>query len=148
MHTFRPSTRHDYSFLYRLNETTMKEYVDQSWGWDDSVQKKRFQEHFHPGRDEIIVVGGQDVGMVCVEERAGEILLAGIKILPQFQRKGLGTTIIRKLLADARRSRLPVRLRVLKVNPVKQLYERLGFEVTQETDTHYLMTAAPADGGH
>ena len=148
MHTFRPSTQHDYSFLYRLNETTMKEYVDRSWGWDDSAQKKRFQEYFHPGRDEIIVVGSQDVGMLCVEERAGEILLVGIKILPRYQRKGLGTTIIKKLLADARRRRLPVRLRVLKVNPVKQLYERLGFQVTEETGTHYLMTAATADGGH
>ena len=35
---------------------------------------------------------------------------------------------------------LPVRLRVLKVNArAVTFYKRLGFEITDETDTHFLM---------
>ena len=35
---------------------------------------------------------------------------------------------------------LPVRLRVLKVNlRATAFYERLGFSITGETDTHFLM---------
>jgi ribosomal protein S18 acetylase RimI-like enzyme len=32
-----------------------------------------------------------------------------------------------------------VTLQVLKVNPARRLYERLGFRVTGETPTHFLM---------
>jgi ribosomal protein S18 acetylase RimI-like enzyme len=34
---------------------------------------------------------------------------------------------------------LPVSLRVLKINPARQLYLRLGFSVIGETETHYWM---------
>ncbi len=40
---------------------------------------------------------------------------------------------------DADLRRLPVRLQVIKGNPARNLYERLGFTVTGETDTHLLM---------
>ena len=39
--------------------------------------------------------------------------------------------------ADA--AHLPLELQVLKVNPAKGLYERLGLAVIDETKTHYLM---------
>ena len=34
---------------------------------------------------------------------------------------------------------------VLKVNPARRLYERLGFAIVGETETHYLMRWRPAD---
>ena len=40
---------------------------------------------------------------------------------------------------------LPVRLRVFEVNPARRFYERLGFRVVGQTDTHTLMEwTAPA----
>lgn len=38
---------------------------------------------------------------------------------------------------------LPTRLQVLKVNPARSLYERLGFELVEETQTHYVMQFQP-----
>lgn len=49
--------------------------------------------------------------------------------------------MIQVLLQEAFDQYLPVRLRVLKVNPARRLYERLGFKVVEEADTHYLMEA-------
>ena len=44
------------------------------------------------------------------------------------------------ILEEGRRLGLPVRLRVLKVNPgAPSFFERLGFMRTGETDTHDLM---------
>ena len=40
---------------------------------------------------------------------------------------------------------MPVELQVLKVNPARRLYGRLGFQVTGETETHYLMQR-PTEG--
>jgi len=69
-----------------------------------------------------------------------------IQIMPAYQRQGVGTTVIRDILAKASRKGLPTTLWVMKVNPARELYERLGFEVAEETPTHYRMEAA--DGRH
>jgi len=55
-----------------------------------------------------------------------------------FQNHGIGTELLRRLQKEAMRLGVPVRLRVLKKNKALQLYERLDFAVTGETDTHML----------
>ena len=64
-----------------------------------------------------------------------------IEILPEYQNRGVGSAVIRDVLAQAQAEGLPVGLQVLKVNPARRLYERLGFNVVGETATHYLMRA-------
>jgi ribosomal protein S18 acetylase RimI-like enzyme len=59
--------------------------------------------------------------------------------LPAYQGRGIGTTLIRRLQQRARKEGVPVTLQVFKVNPARALYERLGFKVTGETDTHCRM---------
>jgi hypothetical protein len=39
----------------------------------------------------------------------------------------------------------PLGLRVLRNNPAHRLYERLGFRVMEETETHIYMEALPGD---
>jgi hypothetical protein len=53
--------------------------------------------------------------------------------------------LIRRLCDQADAANLPLELQVLKVNPARRLYERLGLTVIGETDTHYLMQR-PAAG--
>lgn len=59
--------------------------------------------------------------------------------MPAYQRRGIGAAILRDVIAEARAGGHAVALRVLKVNPARRLYERLGFAVVGESDTHYLM---------
>lgn len=49
-----------------------------------------------------------------------------------------------ELFREADRSDKPVRLRVLKVNPARRLYQRLGFRIVDEDETHYTMLRSPA----
>ena len=59
-----------------------------------------------------------------------------IIINPQFQRMGIGTDFIGSLLRRPRKGRRPVRLRVMKVNPARALYQRVGFiEVGEDAGT-------------
>jgi hypothetical protein len=44
---------------------------------------------------------------------------------------------------EAREANLPIRLRVLAVNPAKALYERLGFVVVEMTPERQFMEGAP-----
>lgn len=143
-YTLRPATAADYAFLRALHRATMRDYVDQTWGWDEASQAARFEETFDPARQQIIVAAGEDIGVLIVERRPDALFLAEIAIHPTRQGRGLGTAVIADILADARRHGLPVALQVLRVNPARRLYERLGFAITGETATHHLMRA-PAD---
>ena len=98
MYTFRSSTAVDYAFLYQLHVATMKPYVAQVWGWDEQMQAERFRQHVDPIRQRIVVVDGQEIGVLEVEERPSDLFLANLRILPEFQRQGCGTRILRDLL--------------------------------------------------
>ena len=119
----------------------MKEYVEQIWGWDDAYQEARFFEKFDPLQWQIIIVDDQDVGALQMWREEAEVILGNVQIAPEYQNRGLGSAVIRDILAEAGRDALPVTLCILWVNPAKRLYERLGFAVVAETPTHYKMRA-------
>ncbi len=139
MYELRQATEDDFDFLYRLHVATMKEYVAAVYGWDDAFQERYFKEKFDPTSCQIVVVEGRDVGMVRVDESEGELYIDNIHILPEYQNRGLGTAILEDILRSAKERGLPVALRVLKGNPAKRLYERLGFAAVEETETHTRM---------
>jgi GNAT superfamily N-acetyltransferase len=139
----RPAAQQDGPFLYHLVKTTMQGYVAQTWGWDEEWQQTYFWAHFDPADRQIIVRDGQDIGVFTVEEHVDALFIDQIYILPGYQGQGIGTALIRSVLQRGAELGLPVRLRVLRVNPARRLYERLGFVVTEETDTRCFMEARP-----
>ncbi|MGH2609984.1 MAG: GNAT family N-acetyltransferase [Tepidiformaceae bacterium] len=144
--TFAPrlAAPSDSERLYAIHKAAMREYVVQTWGsWDEAEQHAFWREHWFPGR-EVIEVDGEMAGFLDVEDRDDGAWVGNIELDPRFQGQGIGTAILRDIQLDAARSGLDVRLQVLKVNPARRLYERLGFEVTGETETHWQMAWAPA----
>jgi GNAT superfamily N-acetyltransferase len=136
----RPATSHDYDFAFRVHCAAMRPSVEPAFGWDEAFQARYFRLHFDPAQHEIIRFEGGDVGIFSVEEQEESLFLALLAILPRYQKLGIGTTLIRSLQRKARERGLPVTLRVLRTNHrARALYERLGFALTGETDTHYHM---------
>jgi ribosomal protein S18 acetylase RimI-like enzyme len=144
--SLRPATQEDYEFLWWLHCNTIRPYVEQTWGWDEAWQLQYFQERFNLGKREIIEAGGVPIGCISVECHEDHIFLALIEIASDYQGQGIGTELIQDLLDEADGRGVPIELRVLRVNPARRLYERLGFAVVQETDTRYIMRRAPFDG--
>jgi ribosomal protein S18 acetylase RimI-like enzyme len=72
-----------------------------------------------------------------------EIQLVHLYIAKDYQRRGFGTQLLKKLFVEAREANLPICLRVLAVNPAKRLYERLGFVVVETTAERYFMEWHP-----
>jgi ribosomal protein S18 acetylase RimI-like enzyme len=140
--TLRPATLADVDTLFAIRRAAMKLYVEQTWGpWDEQWQASYFRDHFRPEQSWVIQHDNKDVGLWQVEHREDCVFLTNIEILPEYQRRGIGTHLIRNLLDEASDKNLPLRLQVLKVNPAKQLYERLGLHLTGQTETHFLMSS-------
>jgi ribosomal protein S18 acetylase RimI-like enzyme len=139
----RPATWDDLNFLYDLLRTTMREHVERIWHWNDEWQREYFRSNFDPDENQIIVLDGEDIGVFGTRRQDDEIYLARIYILPGYQNQGLGTQLLNSLLAEAAHQNLSVTLRALKGNPARRLYERLGFKIVEENETHYTMKATP-----
>ena len=100
--TLRKATPNDADFSYRLHRAAMQTYVTQTWGtWDEAWQSWYFQQHFGPGICQIIVVRGQDAGVISVLRRTTDIFLSNIELLPALQGQGIGTHLITALIAEA-----------------------------------------------
>jgi ribosomal protein S18 acetylase RimI-like enzyme len=136
---WRRANSADRDFLYRLKAVCLKQYVAAIWGWDEADQRQRFNATFDPAAGQILVAFGRDVGQLSITRGPAEIYINGIYLLPAYQRQGLGSLILSDLLAEARQCKRAVRLQVLVGNPARNLYERLGFEVIDRTDSHTIM---------
>jgi ribosomal protein S18 acetylase RimI-like enzyme len=144
MVTLRQATSNDFDFLYLLHATTMRDYVDATWGWVEEWQQEYFARKFDPQSRQIIQVDNQDAGVIIVEQRSDELYIALIEIMPAFQRRGIGSMLICNNIEKAHALGLPLSLHVLKNNvPARRLYERLGFAIFREEDHRYKMICSP-----
>ncbi len=87
---------------------------------------------------------GQDIGAISVRWSEEAALIADFEMLPAWRGRGIGTALLRGVIAAAEARGLPVRLRVLHGNRARNLYERLGFSVETVTTTHALMRYTPS----
>src|SRR5678816_1657328 len=102
----QPATESDREFLFALHCATMALYIDRTWGWDEAWQRTYFDGHFDPSAQRVIVVDDERAGVLELETRPREIFIANIQILPAMQSRGIGTAVIRQVMADAERSGL------------------------------------------
>jgi ribosomal protein S18 acetylase RimI-like enzyme len=135
----RPATAEDFAFMQAAKLDGLEPYVRALWGWDRTQQENLFRDMFDPATCEVIVVNDQEVGYVNVIDEADTVFLAGLYLKASIRGRGIGSAVVRGVVAAADRRGKSVKLRVLRPNPARRLYERLGFTVVSETDTHFLL---------
>ena len=138
----RSAAEDDREFLWEVHRTALRLPVEATWGWDEAFQFKYFAEHFATSDRFIASVDGVDAGVLHFAIKGDHLFLATVALLPEHQGRGIGTALLNLVLAEGRRHNLPVRLQVLKVNRAVKLYERLGFEIYGESETHLHMERA------
>ena len=69
-----------------------------------------------------------------------QIRLLDIALLAEFQNRGVGTVLLRRLIDEAARTKKPLRHMVFMLNTdAKRFYERLGFVVFEEVGAYLHM---------
>ena len=136
----RKASQDDKEFAYQVKRTSLREYVELVWGWDDDRQRQLHARRFSEQDFRVIEVDGEDVGIMSVAVKPACVFVNQLYLLPEHQGRGIGRTCMLVVMEQGNSLGLPVRLQVLKVNPrAVTFYKRLDFEVTGETDTHFLM---------
>lgn len=138
----RPAAESDRAFARELHHACYRPWVEPIFGWDLERQDRFFAESWAPQERSMVELRGKAIGSFSVSDRGSYILIADIEVHPDHQGRGVGTALLRRMLADADARCLPVRLQVLKGNPARRLYSRLGFVDVAQTDTHHIMVRA------
>jgi GNAT superfamily N-acetyltransferase len=131
---FGPVGEADFEPLLALRIDVMREHLERVFRYKPSRARRIFREHFDEPGLRLILVDGKRAG--CVGFRVGndEIKIDSFYLDRRHHNRGLGTTILKVLLAEADARGLPVRLEVLRGSPADRFYERHGFVKLDEDD--------------
>ena len=93
----------------------------------------------------VIEYDGHPIGRLRVVRTQTSITLAGIQLLPEYQNRRIGSTLIEQLKHEADLKQVPLSISVEKDNPRAQLlYERLGCRVIGQDEQEYHLEYRPA----
>ncbi|MBP6822915.1 MAG: GNAT family N-acetyltransferase [Acidobacteria bacterium] len=146
--TLRPAQPEDESFLFELYRNTRAEEMA-AWGWGEAQQQAFLSLQFrarnlsystYQNTEHLIILdNGRTVGRLLISRMENEIRLVDIALLAEVCGLGIGSKLIEELFAKATSEGKPLRLHVEKFNRAFQLYQRLGFQIIEDTGTQYLM---------
>jgi ribosomal protein S18 acetylase RimI-like enzyme len=150
--TMRPAAPDDEAFLAQLFASTRPEFsfLDLADSQEQflmtmqfNAQRQQYDASYPGAKNAIILLHGQPVGRMLVDQNEGEFTLIDIALSPEHRNAGIGTNLIRELLNEAGAAGKPVRLHVAKGNPAQRLYERLGFSLVADQSMYFEMIFEP-----
>ena len=111
-----------------------------------TAQDRHYKQHYHDTSYDVIVADGEPAGRLYVARWQREIRIVDITLLPAFRGRGLGTWLLRELMAEADTTGRKLSIHVERENPARRLYARLGFSDAGEHGVYLLMERPPASG--
>lgn len=139
---YKNGNQEEIKFIYDLKKEVYMKYVDRLYGeWNEENQKKLFERFMKENSKniELIYIKDELVGFYNGKDKDNNIFEIGnICVKPEYQNKGIGTAVLKEILFEHKGQN--IRLQVFKINEKAiKLYEKMGFEKTDETETHYIM---------
>jgi GNAT superfamily N-acetyltransferase len=142
----RPEEPSDEPLLFEIYASTRQEELNLT-NWDAATRHAFVTHQFNAMRlgyrnmfphaaFSMILLAGEPVGRQVVDRTAEEIRLVDIALLPQFRGHGIGSHLLRELLAEAAASAKPVRLQTIAASRATGLYLRFGFRPTSEPEIY------------
>jgi ribosomal protein S18 acetylase RimI-like enzyme len=150
---FRPLRHADLPFLERLYAATrQQELAPVPWPAEAKqaflaqqfrAQHAHYQQHY-PAADWLVILRADaTIGRLYVARWEREHRVIDIALLPEHQRQGLGSALMRDLLDEAATAGKAVSVHVEKNNPAMGLYRRLGFVTAEDKGVYDLMRCEP-----
>jgi len=148
--SLREATPEDRNFLLEFYASTRIDELE-PFDWDED-QKRAFiemqfltRERSYPLVDDrIIILDGRPVGRMLVDRNETGIVLRDIALLTEYRNGGIGSRLIKDLMAEAAAAGKSIELHVFAISPAVRLYERLGFRRTGPEGAYLEMKWVPA----
>jgi ribosomal protein S18 acetylase RimI-like enzyme len=138
----RPALADDFDFCADLYFGEMERTI-RELNLDFAKQATNLRQRWDAQQVRIITLDGADIGWVQSMIEDDALFLGQLFVAPAHQGRGIGTTIVQRLIEEAACDRRAVTLGVVKTNPALRLYQRLGFRTTHEDDRKFYMRRDP-----
>jgi GNAT superfamily N-acetyltransferase len=136
--TLRPVTPDDDEFLLAVYTSTRADELAQvDWApgqketfvrWQFDLQRREYDTRYPDARYQVVLVDRQPAGRIWIGEDDTQIRLLDIGLLEEFQNRGVGTFLLKQLIAEALQKNKSLRHMVFVLNnSAHRFYERLGF---------------------
>lgn len=137
--------QNDSAFCDALTRAVMGEYVEKIWPNNPGMMGEyMYRNRLNLSTTQIIQAQGKPIGRIAIQINDDCIKLDNLQLMPEYQKKGIGSEIMRQLIAFSKEEQKPIHLLVLENNPAIHLYERCGFTAVGEKD-HRIIMQRPYD---
>jgi len=147
----------DIAFLRRLYASTRWAELAPFANWSDAeklafldsqfgLQRHHYRTYYPATEWGVLEHNGTPAGRLYLDRQAKTLHVIDIALLPQWRGRGIGTTLMQWVCAQARAAGKTVTIAVEKYNRAQTLYRRLGFRDVSESGVHcYMQWHAPSD---
>ena len=141
--SFRPVAENDRPFLlflYRsvrddldvmsgkMEEAQIDVFVQQQF----DLQDHHYKKYYPNAAFKVICYRKKDCGRLYINEEPDEIQILDITFDPKYRGRGFGGIIMTDIIDEAKTKNKNVNIYVKKDNRAMNLYNRLGFQITEE----------------
>jgi ribosomal protein S18 acetylase RimI-like enzyme len=107
------------------------------------AQDSHYRKQYPEASFQVILKEAEPVGRLYLVRGSAEIKILDITVLPQYRNAGIGTILLRELLAEAEKTARTVVIWVEHFNPSQNLFKRLSFSKIDEDGYNHLMEWRP-----
>ncbi|MFE3151109.1 GNAT family N-acetyltransferase [Streptomyces sp. NPDC059218] len=139
----RPALPEDIEALAELRATAMRPDLERLGRYDEHRVRRRMRDGYVPGHTSVVLVDGELAGSVTLRPVDSGWRLENFCLSPALHGRGIGTAVLRSLLARADEQGATVRLDVLQGSAARALYERHGFTEERQDPIDVFMVRPP-----
>jgi ribosomal protein S18 acetylase RimI-like enzyme len=136
--TLRPAEPQDYAFCELTYFEPLRVMID-DLGLQEVRRRTRFAERWQIEQVRMALLRGQVIGWLQTVLTGDAVFVEQLFIDAAFRGLGIGGRIMKTIIDEAAQQGKVVTLGVVKTNPARRLYERLGFQITHEDERKYYM---------
>ncbi|MFD9606087.1 GNAT family N-acetyltransferase [Streptomyces sp. NPDC059970] len=130
--------------MAELRATVMRPDLERLGRYDEHRVRQRLRDVYAPEHTSVVVADGEFAGCVTLRPVEHGLWLENFYLSPALQGRGIGTAVLRSLLARADEEGVTVRLDVLQGSAARALYERHGFTEERQDPIDVFMVRTPA----
>ncbi|MFF1645499.1 GNAT family N-acetyltransferase [Streptomyces sp. NPDC058240] len=140
----RPARPEDVEAIAELRAAVMRPDLERLGRYDEHRVRQRLRDNYAPEHTSVVVADGEFAGCVTLRPVEGGLWLENFYLSTALQGRGIGTAVLRSLLARADEEGATVRLDVLQGSSARALYERHGFTEERQDPVDVFMVRTPA----
>ena len=138
----------DRSFLFDLHRAAYEPLAVRLFGvCDKGIKRSVLEADLLRGPFRIIEVDGRAVGAIRSTEAEGHVVLEDLMVLPQFQSRGIGSSVLGLEIARVAAEGKPLRLHTSVLNEAQAFYRRHGFVEVGRDERYVDFERSPGTGG-